>query len=319
MKRRRAIGLLGLSSVLSSCGRGRKPELQTYSSIAFGTEVHFQCHGVSEDLFQTVSKETTTRLAEIDRLFSLYNPESVICQLNRDGVLDRPPAEFLQLVRTAISFGEKTSGLFDITVQPLWDFRQQWKQASIPEREKLERDLWNQAVARVDFRQIEVSENRIAFGKPGMAITLNAIAQGHATDVIRKLLKQAGVENALINIGEYAALGTAPDGQPWPIQIRTKTGEAIPQTLPADKALAVSAGYGHTFDPEGRYHHIFRPTSGDNPKPEHTIVVTAPTATEADALSTTFAVATETEQAAILKSFPDALVKQYRPESRQSG
>ena len=311
MKRRRAMGLLSFASALPSCGRRREPELQTYSSIAFGTEVHFQCHGVSGGLFQTVSKATTARLAEIDGLFSLYNPESAICRLNRDGFLDQPPAELLQLIQKAISLGEKTDGLFDITVQPLWEFREQWKQASIAERATLEKERWGDAVALVDYRQIEADETRIAFGKPGMAITLNAIAQGHATDAIREILEQAGVENALINIGEYAALGTAPDDGPWPIRIRTKTGEAIPQSLAAGKALAVSAGYGHTFDPAGRYHHIFRPNTGDNPRPEHTIVVTAPTATEADALSTTFAVATETERASILSSFPDASLQEF--------
>ena len=156
----------------------------------------------------------------------------------------------------------------------------------------------------MDFQKITATEKRISFSKPGMAITLNGIAQGHATDEVRKLLKLAGVKSALINIGEYAALGSSPDGEPWPVRIRTKTGAEIPRTLAADMALAVSAGYGHTFDPAGRYHHIFRPTSGDNPKPESTIIVTAPTATEADVLATTLAVADSAEKATILRSFP---------------
>jgi len=308
MNRRRALELLGLSSasLLSSCNRKQESQLQTYSSVAFGTEIHFQTHGISESLFQKVSDATTTRLAEIDTLFSLYNPDSAICQLNRNGFLENPAQEFLQLIRSSISFGKKTKGLFDITVQPLWDFRQKWKQASIPERANLEKEPWAQAIALIDYQKITTTEDRISFAKPGMAITLNAIAQGHASDEVRNLLKQAGVKNALINIGEYAALGTAPDGQPWPIRIRTKTNTEVPKTLDADMALAVSAGYGHTFDPEGRYHHIFRPTTGDNPKPESTITVTAPTATEADVLSTTLAVADGAEQRNILQSFPDA-------------
>ena len=208
-------------------------------------------------------------------------------------------------MRSAISLGKKTKGLFDITVQPLWDFRQKWKQASIPERANLEKEPWAQAISMVDFRRIATTEDRISFGKPGMAITLNAIAQGHATDEIRNLLKLAGVENALINIGEYATIGTPPNGQTWPIRIRTKTNTEIPRTLKSDMALAVSAGYGHTFDPEGRYHHIFRPATGANPKPESTIIVTAPTATVADALSTTLAVADGAEHGSILQSFPE--------------
>ena len=209
MNRRRALQLLGASSLLPSCKRKPDEKLQTYTSVAFGTEVHFQTYGIDQALFEKIAAATTTRLAQIDQLFSLYNPDSTISQLNRDGVLDGPPPEFLKLIRTAIAFGKKTEGLFDITVQPLWDFRQKWKQASLPERANLEKQAWQKAVVLVDYRNIKTSEQRISFAKPGMAITLNAIAQGHATDEIRALLKQAGVKNALINIGEYAALGTA--------------------------------------------------------------------------------------------------------------
>ncbi|MGI9239239.1 MAG: FAD:protein FMN transferase, partial [Verrucomicrobiales bacterium] len=297
MNRRRALQLLGLSTAFTACSR--EPELQTYNSVAFGTEVHFQTHSIPESLFQQVSQATTTRLAEIDSLFSLYNPDSAICQLNRDGFLETPAAEFVRLLRSAITFGQRTKGLFDITVQPLWDFRQQWKEASLPDRAQLEKAPWEQAIALVDYRRMTVADDRISFAKPGMAVTLNAIAQGHATDEVRNVLKQAGVENALVNIGEYAVLGTAPNGQPWPIQIRTESRTKIPESLETDQALAVSAGYGHTFDPEGRYHHIFRPANGANPKPQSTIIVTAPNATEADALATTLAVAEKTEREVI--------------------
>lgn len=303
MNRRHALKLLGISSVLPSCRR--EPALLTYTSFAFGTEIHFQTYGIPESLFKTVSEATTVRLAEIDALFSLYNPESSICRLNRNGFLDEPPGEFLHLIRTAFSYGEKTAGLFDITVQPLWNFREKWKQASLPERAALEKQSWEQALSMVDFRKITATENRISFGKPGMAVTMNAIAQGHATDAIHTLLKQADVKNALVNIGEYAALGSAPDGKPWPIRILTKTKAEIPRTLPPESALAVSAGYGHTFDPEGLFHHIFHPATGENTKSGSTLIVNAPTATEADALATSLSVANAAERNTILLAFPN--------------
>ena len=116
-----------------------------------------------------------------------------------------------------------------------------------------------------------------------MAITLNAIAQGHATDEIIALLKKNGIENALVNIGEYAALGLAPDGNPWQVELAA-SGEKVPLT--SGRALAVSSGSGYTFDPDGRYHHIFRPEDGANTRPGSSIIVTAPSATQADALAT---------------------------------
>ncbi len=306
MNRRRAITILG-AATLTSC-RSREP-LRSFSSIAFGTEIHFQAHGISEATFDELSVKCSSRLREIQSLFSLYDAESAISRLNRDGSLANPPAEFLELIRTALRFGEKTDGLFDIAVQPLWDFRQKWKAANLEERETLHEDSWEKILALVNFRNVKVGGETISFAKPGMAITLNGIAQGYATDSIVSLFREHGVANALINIGEYAAIGTAPDGKPWTVKLAAN-GEII--ALPPGRSLAVSAGSGHTFDPEGRFHHIFRPSDGANTRPYSTIVVTAPSATEADALSTTFSVASRAERREILGIFPKSDFREIR-------
>lgn len=304
MNRRRAITILA-AAAFTSCRR--HDPLRTFSSIAFGTDVRFHAHGISEVAFAGVSQKCSNRLREIESLFSLYNPESAISRLNRDGKLVNPPPEFLDLIRSALDYGRKTGGIFDITVQPLWDFRQKWKAANLEERETLQTDPWKQALALVDYRDVIAETGIISFAKSGMAVTLNGIVQGHATDRIVSLLQNSGVKNALVNIGEYAAIGTAPDGDPWSVEL-SANGNEIP--LPPGRALAVSAGGGHTFDPEGRFHHIFRPTDGSNTRPGSTIVVTAPTATRADALSTTLAVASEPERMAILGKFPAATFRE---------
>lgn len=306
MNRRRAMTVLG-AAALTSC-RGHEP-LRTFSFIAFGTEVHFQAHGISAARFEEVSAKCSLRLREIESLFSLYDPDSAISRLNRDGKLENPDPEFLKLLRTALDYGEKTGGIFDITVQPLWDWRQKWKEADPAERTAMEETTWKEALALVGYRQVRANENAITFGKEGMAITLNAIAQGYATDQILSLLRKHRIAAALVNIGEYAALGNAPDGKAWTVEL-SATGERIP--LPSGRALAVSAGSGYTFDPEGRFNHIFRPATGQNPRPRSTIAVTAPTATEADALSTTFGVASGAERREILSKFPGATFREIR-------
>ncbi|QTN33264.1 FAD:protein FMN transferase [Akkermansiaceae bacterium] len=305
MNRRRAITLLGAAS-LASCRRRENPF--TFTDIAFGTEVHFQVHGISAASFHDLSAKCALRLRVIESLFSLYDPESAISRLNRDGKLENPHPEFLKLVRTALEYGKKTGGVFDITVQPLWDWRQEWKDAGFGEREAM-RDSWEKTLALVDYRKVMADEKNITFAEPGMGITLNGIAQGYATDEIIAALKRNGVRNALVNIGEYAALGTAANGKTWKVGLST-TGETI--ALPHARALAVSSGSGYTFDPEGRHHHIFRPSDGANTRPDSTIVVTAPTATVADAISTTLAIATKEEREAILEIFLETDFREIR-------
>lgn len=302
MNRRHAITLLGASALagLSSC---RHPDpLRTFTAIAFGTDVHFQTHGITEAAFNDISEKCSLYLREFESLFSLYDPRSAISRLNRDGKLENPHPRFLELVRLALDYGKQTNGIFDITVQPLWNWRSKWKSANLTERTELEKSSWDETLALVDHRKVTATESIISFDKPGMAITLNAIAQGHATDEIISLLQQNGIKNALVNIGEYASLGLSPDGSPWEIELAAND-EKVP--LPSGRALAVSSGSGYTFDPEGRFHHIFRPSDGTNIRPKTSIIVTAPSATTADALATTFSIATTAERQATLEKFPD--------------
>ena len=302
MNRRRAITIFGASTLagLSSCQRSEP--LQTFSTVCLGTEVHIRLHGFADSDSEKLSGACFRRLREIESLFSLYDPGSVISTLNREGHLKNPPAEFLDLLQTSLTFGAKTNGIFDISVQPLWDWRMKWKSADLDQRAEMESATWQATLDLVDYRKVTTSRSAVSFAKPGMAITLNGIVQGHATDQIQSLLKGAGVQHTLVNIGEYAALGSAPDGDPWQVELAAN-GEVLP--LASGRALAVSAGSSYTFDPEGRLHHIFRPSDGANTRPGSSIAVTAPTATTADALATTFAVATDIERRAILKKFPE--------------
>ena len=55
-----------------------------------------------------------------------------------------------------------------------------------------------------------------------------------------------------------------------------------------DRAVATTAGAGFRFDPAGHFTHLFDPATGRSPAIYRTVSVVAPTATEADALSTAF-------------------------------
>ncbi|MFD2256426.1 FAD:protein FMN transferase [Luteolibacter algae] len=309
MNRRHFLKVIGLST-LPSCREETK--IHTFSSIAFGTDIHFKTHGISSALFRKICNSSSQRLAEIEALFSLYQPESAISRLNRNGFLENPDSEFFQLLHTALTISETTGGLFDPTVQPLWEYRQNWKNADLVQRAELKKHTWQTALSLVDYRKIRLNRNRVDFTKPGMAITLNGIVQGYASDEIRSLLRKAGVENALVNIGEYAALGTAPDGKPWSVEIRGKnSSRLITRDLRPNSAIAVSAGYGHVFDPEGRLHHIFHPSDGKTPNVNSTIVTEAPSATLADALSTALVTATPIERDRISHSFPNMIFTEF--------
>jgi thiamine biosynthesis lipoprotein len=158
----------------------------------------------------------------------------------------------------------------------------------------------------VDFRRIEAGAASIGFTRSGMAITLNCLALGYVTDAIADMLRQEGFESAVVDLGEFRTLGRHPDGRPWRLGIRngkaaSEAGRTIELT---DMALAVSGGYGTTFEPSGRFHHIFDPHTGASANAVVEVAVIGPRATAANALSTAICVAGEARAPMLLAAYP---------------
>jgi thiamine biosynthesis lipoprotein len=81
-----------------------------------------------------------------------------------------------------------------------------------------------------------------------------------------------------------------------------------------DMALAVSGGYGTTFEPTGRFHHIFDPHTGASANRLVDVAVIGPRATAANGLSTAICVAGEERAAALLAACPGTRAILTRPD-----
>lgn len=236
-----------------------------------------------------------TAIAEVHRLeavFSLYRPDSALVRLNRAGALDQPPLDLVRCLSDAGHYAERTGGAFDPTVQPLWTlysrhFANDDADPAGPPPAAVAR-----AVALVDYRKLAVTPARIAFAKPGMAVTLNGIAQGYITDRVTELLREQGFTNVLVNMGEIRGSGRKDGGDSWMAGIEDPRGgkDLLRRVALDNTAIATSAGSGTPFDRTGRFHHLFDPHSGASAAEWDTVSVVAATATEADALSTGFSV-----------------------------
>ena len=170
--------------------------------------------------------------------------------------------------------------------------------------------MWRRPRALVDYRAVEVEAPEIRFARPGMAVTLNGIAQGYITDRVATLLQDAGMTDVLLDIGETRALGHHPDGRPWRVGLRRAAEpETVGRTVAlAESAIATSAGIASPFDASGRHHHLFDPASGRPADGAGQVSVIAPRATMADALSTALAVLPPARVAACAVRFPEISV-----------
>src|SRR5690606_33904156 len=123
-------------------------------------------------------------IARLERIFSLYRADSDLCRLNRDGRHDAPPLELVELLSLAASVSAASGGAFDVTVQPLWlRYAEHFAAVDADPAGPALDDL----LALVDWRGVSVDAGRVALARPGMAITLNGIAQGYITDRVADL------------------------------------------------------------------------------------------------------------------------------------
>ncbi|MBQ5939515.1 FAD:protein FMN transferase [Massilia sp. AB1] len=280
---------LGSASVLGDTAQARAPRtrLHTGAALAFGTTVAVTVRHEDERVARRAIDAALAAVGRIQRLMSIYDPGSEVFRLNRDGVLGAPAPELLAVLRHARDLSQLTNGAFDITVQPLWQAcRQAFAQGRPPSQAERER-----ARALVGWRQVEASPERVQLRKRGMCITLNGLAQGYAADLALRALRQHGVAHALLDTGEFASAGAAQD-RPWALGV---PDPRAPGRLAASFALdgrsvATSGDYEAAFTRDFVHHHIFDPATGSSPADLASVTVLAPTALEADGLSTAFMV-----------------------------
>jgi thiamine biosynthesis lipoprotein len=225
----------------------------------------------------------------LERLFSLYIEDSDLVRLNRSGILVNPAPEFVELLQASLWYAELTDGMFDPTVQPLWELYANHFAKVDPDPAGPDQSSVEAVLARVGYHRLLVSRDRIVAPK-GVALTLNGIAQGYITDRVVNLLRSQGIAHSLVDMGEIRAIGTHPDGRPWEVGIADPDSSARTQSeLPiVDRAVSTSGAYGLRFDPAGRFNHLFNPVLGTCGHLYRSVTTIAKTATTADALSTAF-------------------------------
>ncbi len=290
--RRRFIGIsaasAGLALLPTRGARADAPQLVTWHGMALGAVTTIQLHHPDRAFAERLIAQAAGEMHRLEAMFSLYREDSLLVRLNRQGVLEAPPAEFVQLLRTSCDYAALTNGAFDPTVQVLWDlyaahFGQPNADPAGPDATQI-----SAAQTLVGYTQLRISADRVAFAKPGMRVTLNGIAQGFITDRVVALFRQHGITQSLVDMGEVYAIGTHPDRTPWQAGITdpaTPTRTAMVVKL-RDQGLSSSAGYGFQFDAAGRFHHLFDPATGRPTGRYAGVSVTMRDATMADAFST---------------------------------
>lgn len=279
MKRRRFLAVTAaLGAIAATPARAFRLDSVEWRGTALGAAASMTIAHEDRAAALALLERCLAEVERLERLFSLYRPDSALVRLNRDGRLEAPPLDMVALLGVADGLWRRSHGAFDPTVQPLWDlharhFAQPGADPAGPDPAPVR--------ALLGWDKVGVTAERIEL-RPGMALTLNGIAQGYVTDRVADLLRRAGMRHVLINMGEIAVLGPRWDGGGWRVALPDGGERRL-----EGGALAVSAPDGTRFSPS--CHHLFDPHSGRSAACAGPVVVQADTATEADGLSTAMA------------------------------
>lgn len=223
-----------------------------------------------------------------DELMSTYKPASQLSQVNAHGY-ERPvqvDADVIDVVMKSLEYSRLSDGAFDVTyasVGYLYDYRRHQR----PTDAEIAA-----ALPGVDYRQVVVDPQArtIRFLKPGMRIDLGGIAKGWAVDRGIEILREAGIEHAMVNAGGDTALLGDRLGKPWVVGIRDprKDGAVVARIPLQDEAISTSGDYERYFEENGqRYHHILVPGTGKSPDAVRSVTVIGANATRTDGLTKT--------------------------------
>lgn len=271
LNRRRFLSIAAAASLLPGAARAVPVHVETGNAL--GARVTLRLAHPDAPALAAAAMAEVRRL---ERIFSLYLPDSDLVRLNADGVLHTPPFELLECLTLAGAVHDASGGRFDPTVQALWRAEAMACERGAP-LTGAERAA---ALSRTGWNRVRLAPERIDLG-PGSTLTLNGIAQGYIADRVAAFLAARGLAEALIDTGEMAALdGPAQAG--WPVRLPDGREVGLRR-----RALATSAPLGMTFGGDGRTSHILDPLRGRPALPLwRSVSVTAPTAAVADALST---------------------------------
>ncbi|MBV7483246.1 FAD:protein FMN transferase [Bordetella sp. BOR01] len=336
--RRRFIGITAAASTLAMmpgalrlARAGTPPpgaiEPLTWRGIALGADAELRLYHPDPHIARRLLAQSLAELQRLEGLFSLYREDSALATLNRQSFLDEPPADLLRLLSESLHYSRLTHGAFDPSVQPLWRlYADHFSRADANPAGPSPAAL-RDTLVRIGYAAIQADPQRIQLMRPGMALTLNGIAQGYITDRITELLRVGGLDRALVDLGEIRGLDARPNsGAPaWRVGLaQPQAPDQVYTTVDIrNQALATSGGYGTPLDPAGRHTHLFDPCTGIAQPRYRSVSVLAGTATMADALSTAFSNMALAETAPVVRQLglrvwfvlPDGSVRQQAAQA----
>ena len=277
-----------------------------------GTQFTLTLYATDSLTASRASRAVSARMDLLNQVMSDYQDGSEINRLSETAGSGRwvpLSVDLFRVLAQAQTLARLSDGRFDPTVGPLsllW--RRAVRRGEFPSPKQR-----RQGHRAVGYRLLELdSTTRSArLRRPGMRLDVGGIGQGFANDEAMRVLKQLGIQSALLDLGGDILISDAPPEQAgWRVSIGSpETGDTATLVL-HNVAITTSGDLYRHLDYRGkRYSHIMNPRSGLGLRHFVRATVAAPTGWQADALTKVFSVAGFRQSRRLIRRFPYVIVQ----------
>ncbi|MCY7358777.1 MAG: FAD:protein FMN transferase [Rudanella sp.] len=282
-----------------------------------GTQFSVTLYAEDSLLAQTAYGRVSARMDSLNQIMSDYLDGSEINRLSQtsgSGQCVPVSQPLYDVLQKAAQIARLSEGRFDPTIGPL---SQLWRRAvrqrafpSATERRRARRSVGYR------FMTFDSATQSVRLVRANMRLDVGGIGQGYAVDEAATVLKQAGIQSFLLDLGGDVLAGSPPPDRPegWRIDVGSGTNS---RADPADTLVALLKNAAITTSGDTyrqftignrRYSHIMNPRSGLGLRHFVRATVMAPEGYRADALTKVFSVVSPQKRRALVRRFPDAKV-----------
>ena len=299
------VAAVGGAGAVIKAGYDHSLRRQTISQSRFlmGTLINITLIGGSETGARDAVASSLVQMASLEKVFSRYQNDSQLNQLNRQGYLDFPDRSLVELLELSNWISEITAGGFDVTIGPLVEsYQQKYAESKLPTENEIQGLL-----PLINYQKLSIKADKISFEDKGMKISLDGIAKGYIVDSGVNTLSERGYTNLMVEAGgDLTALGDNND-HPWQLGVqspRGSLGELTGKFSIRDRSAATSGDYFQSFSNDLSAHHILNPRTGVSSPELASVTVTAPSGAIADGLATGLMVLGAVQSLALVESLP---------------
>ena len=217
--------------------------------------------------YENILDKAFEKVEEVENLVSINKENTEISELNKNAGIEKVKLSDISydILKKGLEYSKLSNGSYDITIGPLvklWNIG--FEDAKVPSQDEI-----NEVIDTIDYNNIEINDStkEVFLTKKGMEIDLGSIAKGYIADEIANILKQEGVNRAIIDLGgNIYALGFKEGNKNWKIGIQNPfndRGEVVGGIEVSDKTVVTSGIYERFIEENGvKYHHILNPKTG---------------------------------------------------------